>query len=61
MANIIIRDKLSKGETYFDERYPGAYKVCEKLRNRRKQGKPIDGNCVKEFGLAVKEIHSKDK
>jgi len=55
MANIIIKPKVKPGEIEHGERFPESHRIMEKWRDRRVQGKPIDGNCFKDMGRAIEE------
>jgi len=57
MTLIIIKDKKKK--VLFNDRFPEQGRILDKLRDRRKQGKPIDGSCFKEHGQALEDLKLK--
>ena len=55
-----ITDEMKeKGYKYHAEYFPDESRIYDKLHDRRKQGKAIDGNCFKDAGIALKEIKRK--
>ena len=49
----------AKGLHYHCEMFPERAKVLDKLHDRRKWDKPIDGRCFKDAGDALKEMKVK--
>ena len=49
----------AKGYKYHAEFFPEESRIYDTLHARRKLDKPIDGNCFKDAGQALKELKSK--
>ncbi len=64
MANLNLKfvktkEMKDKGMSFHVEHFPERAKIYDELNRRRKFDKPIDGNCFKDAGEAIREMQKK--
>ena len=45
----------------YAEMYPEQNKIIEELHQRKRQGKPTDGRCYKDAGVALQELRESQR